>query len=397
MRIKLGSPGAWVYPLVVVGSLASFGLWVTEGRTQSPPEAAPAAVPVELVQAERRDIPYVASSIGTVQSLQTVSLRPQVGGVLSGVLFKEGQLVRKGALLATIDDRAFKATLDQARAEKLRNEAQLAAARLDLTRYRNLLDRQAISLQTVEQQAAQVEQLHALVLANEASIRAAELQLSFTRIETPIGGRAGLRRVDLGNLVSANDAAGIVTVTQLDPIAVIFTLPQESLALVRPLLDGATGADVVALDRDAGRELARGRLSTVDNQVDATTGAIRLKAEFPNPDGVLWPGQFVTVSLQTGRANDAIVVPPRAIRQGLQGPYLFTVRQGKAEMTQVKLGYQGAQWTVVTEGLGAGDTVVIDGQSRLKPGTLVRAVSPDPAPGNAPVVEAQAIPVGAAR
>jgi RND family efflux transporter MFP subunit len=338
-----------------------------------PPEEPP-PVPVSVTEVEQRDVPQLAAGIGTVQSLHNVVLRPQVSGIVTEVLFAEGQQVKRGQLLARIDDRTILANLRQAEAEKARNEAQLKAANLDKSRYDNLLAEEAISRQTVEQQIAIVAQLEAAIRANDATIAAQQVQLSFTKITSPVNGRVGLRRVDAGNLVQLGDTEGLVTVTQVDPISVIFTLPQELLMRLQGLTQGETLAHVGAYDRDGGVLLAEGKLTTIDNQVDASTGTIRMRAEFANRDGKLWPGQFVTVRLQTGVSGDALVVPARTVRQGLQGPFVFRVREQTAEVVPVQVGYSNDEIAVIQAGLAPGDSIVIDGHSRLTPNAKVTLV-----------------------
>jgi RND family efflux transporter MFP subunit len=336
----------------------------------------PPPVPVSIVSVEQRDVPQLAAGIGTVQSLHNVVLRPQVSGIVTEVLFEEGQEVKKGQLLARIDDRTIVANLRQAEAEKARNEAQLRAAKLDQSRYNNLLAEEAISRQTVEQQAALVEQLEASIRANEATIAAQRVQLSYTHITSPVTGRVGLRRIDAGNLVQVGDTEGLVAVTQVDPISVIFTLPQELLGTLQGLTHGEPYAQVAAYDRDGGVLLAEGKLKTVDNQVDAATGTIRLRAEFTNKDGKLWPGQFVTMRLQTGVSGNALVVPSRTVKQGLQGPFVFRVREQRAEVVPVQVGYSNDEIAVIRDGLAEGDSVVSDGHSRLTPNAVVKLVDP---------------------
>lgn len=344
------------------------------------PQHGPQPVPVSVVYVEQKDVPQLAAGIGTVQSLHNVTLRPQVSGIVTEVLFQEGQQVKRGQLLARIDDRTILANLRQAEAEKARNEAQLKAANLDKSRYDNLLAEEAISRQTVEQQVALVEQLQAAIRANEATIAAQQVQLTFTKVTSPVNGRVGLRRVDPGNLVQVGDATGLVTVTQVDPISVIFTLPQELLGRVQGLTHGDSFGQVGAFDRDGGLLLAEGKLTTIDNQVDASTGTIRMRAEFLNSEGRLWPGQFVTIRLQTGVSSSALVVPTRAVRQGLEGPFVFRIRDQKAEVVPVQVGYSNDQITVLTAGVAQGDSIVSDGHSRLTPNAMVTLVdSPSPA------------------
>lgn len=357
---------------IVVVVLIAWRL-LTSSLAAEPPQGPP-PVPVSVTTVEQRDVPQLAAGIGTVQSLHNVVLRPQVSGIVTEVLFVEGQQVKRGQLLARIDDRTIIANLRQAEAEKARNEAQLKAANLDKSRYDNLLAEEAISRQTVEQQVALVEQLEAAIRANEATIAAQQVQLSFTKITSPVNGRVGLRRVDPGNLVQIGDVEGLVTVTQVDPISVIFTLPQELLNRVQGLTSGDSHAHVGAYDRDGGELLSEGKLTTIDNQVDASTGTIRMRAEFVNKEGKLWPGQFVTVRLQTGVSGNALVVPARSVRQGLQGPFVFRVREQKAEVVPVQVGYSNDEIAVIQAGLAQGDSVVLDGHSRLKPNASVKLV-----------------------
>lgn len=360
---------------IAVISTIGLTLWRILAPSQAANPPAAQVVPVSVAAVEQRDVPQRVSGIGTVQSLHSVTLRPQVSGVVTDVLFREGQLVEQGALLARIDDRSIRAALMQAQAEKARNEAQLKSAELDLVRYGNLLAEEAISRQTLEQQSAQVEQLKAAIRANDATIAAQQVQLSYTQITAPVTGRVGIRRVDPGNLVQAGDSTGLVSVTQIDPISVVFTLSQELLPRIQPLLQHARIAQVTAYDRDAGALLAQGRLVMIDNQIDAASGTIRLRAEFENADEKLWPGQFVTVQLQTSVSVNATVVPARTVQQGLQGAFVFRVRDTKAEVVPVGVAYQDDDIAVIGDGLAPGETVVIDGQSRLKPGSIVKPVA----------------------
>lgn len=358
---------------ICILALAGVGLWWALRSTQAPPEPpAPTPIAVNVMEVQQRDVPHLTSGIGTVQSLHNVTIRSQVDGVLTQVLFAEGQLVEQGDLLATIDDRAIVASIEQARAEKARNDAQLKQAQIDLKRYTNLLAEDAIAAQTVDQQAAQVQQLRAAIAANEATVAAGEVQRSYTRIVAPVRGRVGIRRVDAGNLVRTTDAEGLVTVTQIDPIAVMFSLPQDVLPRIQDILNQRMSAPVTALDRAEGEVLARGRLATIDNEIDASTGTIMLKAEFPNTEARLWPGQFVAVQLQIGLSDDALVISPTAIQRGRDEPFVYRVEGDKVEVAPVAIEYETEDVIVIGNGLAAGDTVVSDGQSRLKPGARVK-------------------------
>lgn len=358
---------------ICILALAGVGLWWALRSTQARPEpTAPTPIAVNVMEVQQRDVPHLTSGIGTVRSLHNVTIRSQVDGVLTQVLFAEGELVEQGDLLATIDDRAIVASIEQARAEKARNDAQLKQAQIDLKRYTNLLAEDAIAAQTVDQQAAQVQQMRAAIAANEATVAAGEVQRSYTRIVAPVRGRVGIRRVDAGNLVRTTDAEGLVTVTQIDPIAVMFSLPQDLLPRIQDILNQRMSAPVTALDRAEGEVLARGRLATIDNEIDASTGTIMLKAEFPNTEARLWPGQFVAVQLQIGLSDDALVISPTAIQRGRDEPFVYRVEGDKVEVAPVAIEYETEDLIVIGNGLAAGDTVVSDGQSRLKPGARVK-------------------------
>ncbi|MEP7245084.1 MAG: efflux RND transporter periplasmic adaptor subunit [Gammaproteobacteria bacterium] len=364
--------------LTVVALLVATVVFLqSRGQAQDKSSGKPAStVPVTVALVEQRDVPHWISGIGTVQSLHTVVIRPQITGVITEVLFKEGDLVEQGTLLARIDDRSIQAALAQAEAENASREAQLKVAQLDLARYGNLSDQRVVSRQTIDQQAALVEQLKAAIRASEATIAAERVQLSFTKMTSPVHGRAGIRRIDQGNLVQAGDTNGLVTVTQLDPISIVFTIPQEQSGPLRTATAaaaaaGAKPARVTAFDRDAGTLLAQGKLTTFDNEIDSATGTLRLRAEFENIDGKLWPGQFVTLQLETGISAKAIVVPARAVQQGLNGPFVFRVRDSKAEVAPITISYEDDEIAVIERGVAPAESVVLDGQSRLKAGAAV--------------------------
>lgn len=368
--------GALIAGCLLIAIVAALSWRVISAAQASKPASSPPPVPVRVAAVELRDVPHRVSGIGSVQPLHTVTLRPQIGGVVTQVLFAEGQLVKKGTVLARIDDRTVVAALQQARAQKARNEAQLRTAELDLRRYSDLANSAAVSRQMLEQQRANVQQLQAAIQADEAAIVQREVQLSYTRIVAPINGRVGLRHVDAGNLVQAGDTTGLVTITQLDPISVVFTLPQDLLPRVQPLLQAERALEVTAFERNNGARLGAGQLTVVDNQIDATTGTVRLRAEFPNANERLWPGQFVTVELQTSVSNAATVVPARAVQQGLDGAFVYRVHNDKVEVAPVTLAYADDDIALVSHGVEVGDAIVIDGHSRLKPGARVRVVSP---------------------
>ena len=358
--------------IIVLAAVVTWMFWRGDALGGHAKGKGPAAVPVAVARVEQRDVPHWISSVGTVQSLQSVVIRPQVTGVLTEVLFREGEIVERGALLARIDDRSIGAALAQAEAEKSSKEAQLKLAKLDLTRYDDLSTQHIVPRQTVDKQAALVEELNAGIRASEAAIAAQRVQLSFTRILSPVRGRVGIRRVDPGNLVQAGDQNGLTTVTQIDPISVLFTLPQESMSQLPSALPASGALAVTAFERDAGVPLAQGRLTTFDNQIDQATGTLRLRAEFANADGKLWPGQFVALKLRTSVSANAYVFPARALQQGLNGAFVYRVRGSKAEVVPVVTIWQDDEIAVLESGLEAGEEVVIDGQSRLKSGAAVK-------------------------
>jgi RND family efflux transporter MFP subunit len=363
-RIK-SFAGAAIVAVLLAGVL----LWWTAHPTAAQVTVEPAMVTVTRVS--QSDVPLLITAIGNVQSLNNVVLKPQIGGVLTQVLVHEGQQVERGQLLASIDDRPLRAAENQARAIESRDRANLKIAAIDLKRDENLLAGEAIAGQTVDQQRALVEQLKATVDSDRAAIETAVVQRSYTSIVSPISGRIGMRRVDPGNLVQANDPNGLFSVVQIDPISVIFSVPQQELSRLQPLLANPSGAQAIAFDRDAGTTLATGHLTNIDNQIDPTTGTIQLRAQFPNPEGRLWSGQFVTVQLQTGMERGAAVVNSRAVQDGLDGHFVFRVKNRAVEVVPIEVGYVQGALTTVAAGLQAGDVVVMEGQERLTAGTPV--------------------------
>jgi membrane fusion protein, multidrug efflux system len=369
-----GSRRSQAYAGAVLACVAALGgllLWRTV-RPAPPPQTGSDPVVVSVARVSRSDVPLLVTAIGNVQSLNNVILKPQISGVLTQVLVREGQPVQKGQLLASIDDRSFKAAENQAHAIESRDRANLKIAELDLKRDENLLAGEAIAGQTVDQQRALVEELKATVQSDVAAVQTAEVQHSYASIVSPITGRVGMRRVDPGNLVQANDANGLFSVVQVDPISVLFSLPQQDLPRLQHLLADPTRAEVTAFDRDAGTTLASGHLTNIDNQIDSATGTLQLRAEFANPQGKLWSGQFVTVELRTGVDRGASVLNSRAVQNGLDGNFVFRIKNGKAEVVPVKVRYVQGSVTTIGSGLEPGDLVVTDGQDQLTAGTAVR-------------------------
>lgn len=331
-------------------------------------------IPVTVAPATRQDVPVYLNGLGQVLAFNTATILAQVSGQLVAVPFKEGDEVEKGALLAQVDPRPFQATLDQAVAKKAQDLATLASARLDLKRYQDLLPGGYVTGQQVDQQKALVDSDAALVQADEAAIESARVQLSFTHITAPFAGVAGIRQVDVGNLVASGSSTGIVVLTQIKPISVTFTLPEQTLPQIRA--SDTQPLTVLAVTRDNATELARGKLTAFDSQIDATTGTIKLKATFDNLDKKLWPGQFVNARLLVRTEHNALTVPAPAVQLGPNGSYVYKVQDDQTvQMVNVTVGQNEANVATITEGLNEGDKVVVDGQSRLQPGSKVVATT----------------------
>jgi membrane fusion protein, multidrug efflux system len=334
-------------------------------------------VPVVTAVVERRDVPIYLDGLGTVQASQTVTVRSRVDGELVAVSFNEGQDVHAGDVLARIDPRTYKAQLDQAAASRDKDQAQLEAARRDLDRYVGLKDR--VTGQLVDTQRALVKQLEATVRADQAVVDNTRTMLNYTTIVAPIDGRTGMRMVDQGNIVHAADATGLVVLTQVQPIAVIFTLPQQVL----PRITGHVGRlPVVAMASDGRTPVDRGELELVDNQIDSTTGTIRIKALMPNANRQLWPGGFVNVRLLVDIAANGLVIPAPAVQRGPQGTYAFVVTpESTAEMRPIKVVQVDGDQALIAEGLAEGEKVVTDGGSKLQAGAKVADARPAPKDG----------------
>ena len=342
--------------------------------TTRPSAAQQGAVPVITATAVRSNVPIFERGIGTVQPFQSVLIRARVDGTIDQIAFTEGQTVKPGDLLASVDPRPYQAAYDQAVAKKASDVAQLGNAKKDLARYADLARSDFASRQSVDTQSSSVSQFAANIEADDAAITAAKLNLEFTRIVSPIGGRIGLRLVDPGNLVHASDATGIVVINQIHPITVLFTLPEDEFPAVQDAMRAAGSAPlrVSAYTGDEKRQLGVGTLLTVDNAIDTSTGTIRLKATFPNTDDRLWPGQFVNAHLQLAVAPDAVTVPSAAVQRGVNGLYVFAVKPGNVVSVQyIDVGQDDGTATIVTKGVSVGDVVVTAGQSRLADGTRV--------------------------
>jgi multidrug efflux system membrane fusion protein len=364
----------WV--LLVLAALVGgyFGWQRFHGENQTAANSAQksatrAAVAVAIAPAVKADFPVYLTGLGTVQGFNTVQVRTRVDGQIDKVAFKEGQLVAQGDLLVEIDPRPYQATLDQAKAKKAQDEANLANANLDLQRFTKLGE--FATRQQTDTQRSTVAQLTAQIAADDAAIFNAQTQLDYTQVKSPIPGIAGLRQVDVGNIVNASTQTGVVTVAQIEPIAVIFTAPEEQLPYINEAQSVAP-LKVIAITTDGKKQLAEGKLAVVNNQVDTTSGTIRLKAVFDNKDHALWPGQSVSTRLLVKTLKDATVVPDEAIQHGTEGLYAYAVVQGnKAELRKVKVSQSIDGRSVVDEGLAPGDQVITAGQYKVQPGTLV--------------------------
>ncbi len=341
------------------------------------------AVPVQTVAVARKDVPIFLDGLGNVVAFQTVTVKPQVDGKLERVLFREGQAVRKGELLAQIDPRPFQIALHQAQAGLARDEAQLAGAQRDLVRYRDLAQKKLAPEQQVDDQAAMVGQLQGAVGGDRAAIENAKLNLEYASIVSPIDGVTGVRQVDAGNLIHQADPNGLVVVAQLDPVALLFSLPEDDLPRVsRRMADGPLVVDVY--DREGTQKLGTGRLELVDNEINQSTASLRLKAILPNPSRLLWPNQFVKARLLLEVRRGALVVPQASVQRGPKGPFVYLVdAQRHAQLVNVEVELAEGDDAVVAGQLAEGDRVVVEGQNQLKPGALVapRAEERKKAPG----------------
>jgi len=347
-------------------------------------------VAVTPAEVSRRDVPMYLSGLGTVTGYRTVTVRPRVEGELTKVLFTEGQLVTEGDLLAEIDSRGFQAQVDQIEGQKDRDEAALRSATKTLLRYRQLLESKQITPQEVDDQLALVEQAQAAVKVTTAQLENAELQLSYCQIKAPISGRLGLRLVDVGNIVRMGEAGGLAVITQLQPISVVFTIPQDEIPRLRRRMPGEQGTGdknaageivdvrlvVEAFNRDFQTKLATGRLAAFDNQVDPTTGTLRLKAEFANRDEALFPNQFVNVRLLVEVERNAVVAPTSALLRGPESMFVYVIKpDSSVERRMVRTGGVDGGETVIKDGLAVGELVAIQGLDQLRDGAKVKVKS----------------------
>jgi membrane fusion protein, multidrug efflux system len=383
--MKRTRPILWILIIAAVGSASYYG-WQKfgspgAGKTQTAQKAPPRPqpVPVSVAPVQKTDFPVYLTGLGTVQGFNTVQVRSRVDGQIDKLAFREGQIVQQGELLVSIDPRPYQAALDQAKAKKAQDEANLANANLELQRAMRLGE--FATAQRVDTQRSTVAQLTAQIAADDAAIANAQTQLDYTQIKSPITGVAGLRQVDIGNIVNASTQTGIVTISQVEPIAVIFTAPEDQLPYIS---EGqrAGALKVIAFTTDGKKTLAEGKLAVINNQVDASSGTIRLKAVFDNKDHSLWPGQSVSTRLLVRTLRDATVVPDDAVQHSTNGLYAYTVNQdNKAEVHKIKVSYGIDGRSVIDEGLTPGQQVITGGQFKVQPGSLVSTAvaSSDPA------------------
>ena len=364
--------------VILVGGL----FWLGYYRIAHPPgdasQDAKQPIPVLTALSQQRDVPVYLDGLGTVQAFNSVTVHSMIDGPLTEVRFREGQDVQAGDLLAKIDPRPYQAALDQATAKQAQDEASLANARLDLVRYNKLVAQDSTSQQTAATQRALVAQDEAIVRGDQAAIETAQTNLSYTSITAPLTGRLGIRQLDRGNIIHTTDSNGLVVITELQPISVVFSLPQQSLPLVSAALQAGPTMVLALPQGTADKPLDQGTVAVLDNQVDSTTGTIKLKATFPNRNLTLWPGGFLNVRLLAERLKNVVTVPPIAVQRGPAGAYVYVIVDNKAQRRPVTIGHEDADNAVVVAGLQAREAVVIDGASRLQDNVAVKVANPVP-------------------
>jgi multidrug efflux system membrane fusion protein len=388
------SRGSWLrrlFWLLLVLAILAAAYWYFP-RPENQPKTAGrnqfgGPVPVAVAGVDKGDMPVTLTGLGTVTPLATVTVKTQINGYLTEVAFQEGQMVNKGDFLAQIDPRPYQVALEQAAGQLAKDQALLKNAQLDLQRYNTLVEQNSIAKQTRDTQVSLVAQDQAALKTDQAQVDAQKLNLVYAHIISPVTGRVGLRQVDAGNYVQTSDPNGIVIVTQLQPISVIFTLPEDSLPAVMKRVHAGASLAVTAYDRTGTTVLGKGRLETVDNQIDTTTGTVKLRAIFDNDQETLFPNQFVNVQLLVDTLHDASIVPTSAVQHGAPGAFVYVVKPDQtAAVQKVKVGPGDGQHIAVLDGLQPGEQVVVDGSDRLREGAKVTLAgtgnSPEVAPGD---------------
>ncbi|MGH8798743.1 MAG: MdtA/MuxA family multidrug efflux RND transporter periplasmic adaptor subunit [Casimicrobiaceae bacterium] len=372
---------AWILAAVVLVAIAiAAWYWVghpasDQAKSAGKGDAGARPLPVVAAPARKGNIDVNIDALGTVIPRNTVVVHSRVDGQLVSVAFREGQDVKAGDLLAQIDPRPFEVQLTQANGQMARDQAQLKNAQVDLERYRTLLAQDSIAKQQVDTQEALVRQYEGAIESDRGAVDSAKLQLSYARITAPIGGRVGLRQVDVGNMVHSSDSNGIVTITQMQPVTVVYPVPEDNVPRIVKRMHGTQQVAVDAFDRSGKTRLATGRLLTLDNQIDTTTGTVKVKAEFANTDGALFPNQFVNVRMVVETHADATLAPTAAIQRGAPGTFVFLVKDGKTvAVTPIKVGAVSGETTEILSGLAPGNLVVVDGADKLRDGASVELI-----------------------
>jgi multidrug efflux system membrane fusion protein len=394
VRTPLWRRALWLAVLVLV--IAGIAWWVHTRPAPQAPGGRPGAgapMPVVAATAQKGDINVQLNGLGTVTPLASVTVRTQISGQLMRVDFQEGQMVKQGDLLAEIDSRPYEQQLANAQGTLTRDQALLANARIDLQRYRVLVAQDSIPKQQLDTQDSLVHQLEGTVISDQSQVDTAKLNITYCHITAPVSGRVGLRQVDAGNYVQVSDANGIVVLTELQPITTVFTLPEDNVPAVMKQLNAGATLQAVAYDRSQTTKLATGKLATADNQIDTTTGTLKLKAQFDNTDNALFPNQFVNIQLLVETLHDETVIPTAAVQRGAPGTFVYLVKPDDTVTVQaIKLGPGEGEKVSVRSGLSVGDRVVVDGADKLKDGAKVAlreasggaAATPAAAPGSAP-------------